>query len=79
VAAANDGLIGVIGVQVKATTAEDLAENITGGCNALAGCASDAYGERLRHKDHPSRRRALHLQCLGTSDSSDGQGFYFVF
>jgi hypothetical protein len=55
VAASNDGLIGVIGVQMKATAAEDFCEDITGGGDALAGCTSDTNRERLPHKDLPVR------------------------
>ena len=49
VAAANDGLIGVVGVQVKASPAEDLCENVARCGDTLAGGASDADSEGLLH------------------------------
>ena len=39
-AAANDGLIGVVGVQVQAATAEDFGEDVAGRGNTLTGGAS---------------------------------------
>ena len=75
---ANDGLVGVVGVQMKATATENLGEDVAGGCHTLASCASDTYGERLPHTDHPSQSRDPRAQCLGTSDSSNEEGFYVV-
>ena len=49
VAAANDGLIGVVGVEVEAASAEDLCEDVARGGDALSGCASDADSKGLLH------------------------------
>ena len=48
-AAANDGLIGVVGIQVKAAAAEDFCEDVARGGNSLAGRASDTDSEGLLH------------------------------
>jgi hypothetical protein len=48
-ATADDGLIGVIGVEVQAATREDFREDVAGGGDALAGGASNADGECLTH------------------------------
>jgi len=49
VTAANDGLIGVVGVQVKATAAENFREDVAWGGDSLAGRASDTDSEGLLH------------------------------
>jgi hypothetical protein len=43
VAAANDGLVGVVGVHVQAAADEDTGENIAGGGDALARRPANAY------------------------------------
>jgi hypothetical protein len=48
-AAANDGLIGVVGIQVKAPPAEDLCENVPRRGDTLSGRASDTDSEGLFH------------------------------
>ena len=55
VAAADDGLIRVVGVEVQAATAENLGEDVAGGGDTLAGSAADADGKRVTHIR--SRRR----------------------
>ena len=45
VAAADDGLIGVVGVEVKAAAYEDPGQNVAGGGDALTGLAADSHGE----------------------------------
>jgi hypothetical protein len=47
--AANDGLIGIVGVQVQAAPAEDLCENVTRRGHTLSGRASDTNSEGLLH------------------------------
>jgi hypothetical protein len=49
-AAANDGLIGVVGVEVQPATAEDLRKDVAGSGDALTGGASDTDAEGLSHK-----------------------------
>ena len=49
VAAANDGLVRVVGVQVEAAAAEDLCQDVAWGGDTLAGGAADADGEGLTH------------------------------
>src|SRR6476659_1563420 len=53
VSAADDGLIGVVGVQVEPAAREDAGENIPGGGDALAVLATNAdceiYFRRLCH------------------------------
>ncbi len=51
VAAANDGLIGVVGIQVKTTPAEDFRENVARRGHTLPSCASDTDSKGLLH--HP--------------------------
>ena len=41
VAAADDGLVGVVGVEVQAAAAEDLGEDVAGSGDTLTGGASD--------------------------------------
>src|ERR1700677_4990938 len=53
VAAANDGLVGVVDVQMESATAEDFRENITWGGNALSGGAPYSYSEGLPHRFSP--------------------------
>jgi hypothetical protein len=48
-AAANDGLIGVVGIQMKAAAAEDFCEDVAWGSDSLAGRASDTDSEGLLH------------------------------
>ena len=43
-AAANDGLIGVIGVEMQPAAAEDLRKNIAGRGHTLTGRAANTYG-----------------------------------
>ena len=49
VAAADDGLVGVVGVEVQAAAAEDLGEDVSGSGDALTGGASDTNTEGLSH------------------------------
>ena len=49
-AAANDGLVGVVDVQVQPTTAEDFRENVTRGGYALTGGAPYTNSEGLPHR-----------------------------
>src|SRR6185312_11249569 len=49
VAPANDGLIGVVGVEVEAAPAEDLCENVAWSGNALSSRATDADRKGLLH------------------------------
>jgi hypothetical protein len=42
-------LIGVVGIQVKAPTTEDLCENVAGGGNTLTGRTTDRDSEGLLH------------------------------
>jgi hypothetical protein len=49
-AAANDGLVGVVDVQMQPTAAEDFCEDITRGSYALTSGAPDSYGEGLPHR-----------------------------
>ena len=44
VAAADDGLVGVVGVQMQAAAAEDLAEDVTWSGNTLTRRSTDADG-----------------------------------
>jgi len=53
VAAADDGLIGVVGVEMEAAAAEDLGEDVSGSGDALTGGASDTYAEGLSHGSLP--------------------------
>ncbi len=54
-AAANDGLIGVVGVEMEAAPAENFSEDVARSGNTLPGGSPDADGERLDHIR--SRRR----------------------
>ena len=47
--AANDGLIGVVGVQVQAAPREDPGEDVARGGDALSRGASDGYREGMLH------------------------------
>src|ERR1700677_5157114 len=49
-AAANDGLIGVVDVEMEAAAAEDLRKNIAGSGHTLTSGASDTYTEGLPHR-----------------------------
>src|SRR6267142_3603747 len=42
VTASNDGLISIVGVQMKAPADENSGQDITGCCDALSGCTSNA-------------------------------------
>jgi len=50
VAATDDGLVGVVDVQVQAATAEDFGENVAWRGNALTGRASYTNSEGLPHR-----------------------------
>ncbi len=50
VAAANDGLVGVVGVQMQAAPAEDQCEDVARRGNTLTGRAANTDGEGLTHK-----------------------------
>ncbi len=52
VAAADDGLVGVVDVQVQPTAAEDFRENVARGGNALTGGAPYTNSEGLPHSIH---------------------------
>ena len=54
-AAANDGLIGVVGIQVKTPPAEDLRENVSRRSYTLTGRASDTDSEGLLHNTLPQQ------------------------
>ncbi len=56
-AAADDGLIGVVGVEMKAATAEDLGEDVSGSGDALTGGSSDTDTEGLSHGSLPELGR----------------------
>ena len=47
----NHRLIGVLGIQVHAAATEDFREDVARRSDALTGCASDADGEGLLHRD----------------------------
>jgi hypothetical protein len=49
VPATDDGLVGVVHVEVQAAAAENLGENVTWGGNALTGRAPYTNGEGLPH------------------------------
>src|SRR6185437_2155350 len=67
VAAANDGLVGVVGIQMQPTSAKDFRENVAWRSYALTGGASDSHSERLTHTRLPGafsgfpRPRISHL------------------
>src|SRR5579859_861204 len=76
VAAANNGLIGVVGVQMQSAAAEDLGEDVTGCGNTLAGGAANTDGEGFPHDSSPSEgffvrvsqsRKAGLLSCVPPS------------
>jgi len=67
VTAANDGLIGVIGVEVKATAAEDFCEDITWSGDALACRTSDCNGEKIASSIIPC---GLHLNAYNAYHQS---------
>ena len=48
-AASNDRLIGIVGIQVQTATAEDLCEDVARGRDSLTGSASDTDGEGPLH------------------------------
>src|SRR6185312_7407047 len=75
---ANNGLVSVVRVHMKATAAEYLAKNVPRRCHSLTGCASDANAERLPHRCLPSPSRGSVFGVSGTSACSGGQGFYVV-
>ena len=54
-AAANDGLIGVVGIQVKAPSTENLCENIARRGDSLTGRSSDTDSKGLLHDPLPRR------------------------
>src|SRR5271163_346412 len=47
---ADDRLIGIVGVQMQPTPAEDLRKNVAGRSHTLTGCAPDTNRERLPHR-----------------------------
>jgi len=49
VPASNDGLVGVVRVEIQAAPAEDFCEDIARSGHTLAGRASDADGKGLLH------------------------------
>src|SRR5438876_9172526 len=49
-AAADDGLVGVVGIQMQAAPAENLCENVARGGDSLSGRASDTDSEGLLHR-----------------------------
>ncbi len=53
VAAADDGLVGVVGVEMEAAAAEYLGEDVSGSGDALTGGASDTDAEGLSHGSLP--------------------------
>jgi hypothetical protein len=53
VAAANDGLVGVVGIQMQPASAKDFRENVAWGSYTLTSGASDPYSERLTHTRLP--------------------------
>src|SRR5216684_3650969 len=57
-AAADDGLVGVVGIQMKAPPAEDFRENVARRGDSLAGRASDTDSEGLLHSTLPKRKPA---------------------
>src|SRR5260370_38974302 len=57
-AAADDGLAGVVGIQRKAPPAEDLRKNVARRGAPLAGRASDTDREGLLHSTLPKRKPA---------------------
>ena len=67
VAAADDGLIGVIGVQVQPAPAEDECEDVARCCHALAGCAANAEGKCLTHKVLPTQTAGVAFVCTDPS------------
>jgi hypothetical protein len=53
VAAADDGLVGVVGVEMEAAATEDLGEDVSGSGDALTSGASDTDTEGLSHGSLP--------------------------
>src|ERR1700751_6013554 len=51
VAASNNRLVGVVRIQVQATAAEDLCEDVARGRHSLTGGASNSNGEGLLHSN----------------------------
>ena len=51
-AAANDGLVGVVSVDVQPTAAKDLCEYVAWSGNTLTCCSADSNSEGLPHKHH---------------------------
>ncbi len=68
-AAANDGLVGVVDVQVQPTTAEDFGENVTRGSNALTGRAPYTNSEGLPHRFFSRLRGSLPDKPRGPAGS----------
>ena len=50
-AAANNRLVGVVGIQVQTTAAEDLCEDVARGRHSLTSGASNSNGEGLLHSN----------------------------
>ena len=67
-AAANDGLVGVVDVEVQPTAAEDFCEDITRGGYALTSGAPDTDSEGLPHR-FISRLRGAAGHSSGTAGS----------
>src|SRR5438477_2548556 len=68
-AAANDGLVGVVSIKVQAPPAENLCENVTRRGNTLSGRASDTDSEGLLHCTLSSSRAGL-----STKSQRSGRG-----
>ena len=67
-AAANDGLIGVVNVQMQPAAAEDLRKNVAGRSYTLTGGSSDTHTEGLPHRRLP--KTGPWFQRPGTSEIS---------
>ena len=71
-AAANDGLIGVVRVQMQPAAAENLRKNIAGRGHTLTGGASDTHSEGLPHTHLPKpAHRVSEPDCQRTIEQSD--------
>jgi hypothetical protein len=81
-AAANDGLVGVVDVQVQPTPAEDFRENVTRGGNALTGGAADTDSEGLLHRFISRLREAPAMGFCALPSALDmlrrASGSYFI-
>ncbi len=70
-AAANNGLVGVVDVQVQPTAAEDFRENVTRGGNALTGGAPNTNSEGLPHRFISRLREAPATQLCALPSALD--------